>query len=368
MPERPADILLDTPLKNFDRKGVRRLLETLPKIELHMHLEGSVSPESLIEIAASHNIELPADTVDELRPSVQVHSDDVTLVDFLEKFKVIGKIFKSYEVIEDITYNCLLETAADGVIYTELRFSPFYMARAHALDPVKVAEAVIKGMNRATCATGMTTQGIVIVERQEPLTEATAVAALASQFIDRGIIALDLANDECNYPPDPFASVFQSAKATGLKITVHAGEAAGPENIKTAIEDLSADRIGHGVRILQDDEVLKLVLDRRIPLELCFTSNIQTGAIESADSYPLKRLLELNVPITVNTDDPAISGISLTDDFEKLIQAADLSLRDIETLLANSAKAAFIPADNQNQLLGRIKDGIKQAATMLENI
>jgi adenosine deaminase len=369
MAKQASDPIKDISLNTFEHELLRDLLKALPKIELHMHLEGAISPESLIQIAETHEIALPANTVEGLRPFVQVNSDDVTLIDFLEKFKVIGTIFKTPQIVEDITYNCLMETAADGVLYTELRFSPFYMARAHGLDPSVVTEAVLRGMDRASKESGMLTEGIVIVERQEPVSEAQAVAELATQFCGRGVVALDLANDEFNYPPAPFAAVFQNAKAAGLKITVHAGEAAGPENIRIAIEDLHADRIGHGVRLLQDEAVLKLVLERNIPLELCFTSNIQTGAIENASTYPLKQLLALGVTVTVNTDDPAISGISLTDDFLKLTKHLDLTLREVAQLLQNSVATSFASEKVKLEMQTKIDKGIGQmAAALRENL
>lgn len=357
--------LLSTPLKHYPEPLVRQVIETLPKIDLHRHLEGSISPESLIDLAKAHHISLPANTVETLRPYVQVTSEDTSLLDFLEKFKVIGSIFKSEQSIEAITCTCLREAAVDSLIYVELRFSPFYMARMHKLDPEAVIQAVLRGMKTVAEEKGIITSGIIIVERQESLAEAAACATLAQRFIGQGIVALDLANDEFNYPPAPFAPVFQAAKKDGLYITVHAGEAAGPENIKTAIELLHADRIGHGVRIVHDATILSLALEKNIPLELCYTSNLQTGAINQNEPYPLRTLLDQGLPITINTDDPAISGITLSDDYMKLIAVSDLTLGDIRRLLHNACQAAFVSDSVKASLFGKIESGVQNAAKRL---
>lgn len=360
-----TDALLSTPLKHYPETVVRQVIETLPKLDLHRHLEGSISPESLIDLAREHQIPLPASTVEGLRPYVQVTNRDASLLDFLEKFKVIGSIFTSEQSIEDITCTCLREAAADSLIYAELRFSPFYMARMHNLAPERVVQAVLRGMKTVSAETGIITNGTIIVERQESLAEATACAGLAQQFLGQGIVALDLANDEFNYPPAPFAPVFQAAKQNGLYITVHAGEAAGPENIKTAIELLHADRIGHGVRIIHDPDILKLALAKHIPLELCYTSNVQTGAVTRGEPYPLRILLDQGLPITINTDDPAISGITLSDDYMKLIAVSDLTLGDIRKLLLNACQAAFAPDNIKATLFEKIESGIQRAAQKL---
>ena len=337
---RPA-LAADAGLAALPDHDLRALCHSLPKIDLHRHLEGAITPEALIPIARKFRIALPAWDAEALRPFIQVGPEDRSLVDFLKKFHLIGRLFTSPAAVEELTYACIADAARDNVRYLELRFSPVYMASEAGLNPKEVMSAVCRAARQGREDLGIVCPLIVLVERQLPIYHAWQAEHLAEMFQDQGVTALDLANDEAHYPPGPFAPVFQRAKRAGLKITVHAGEAAGPENIHTAVLDLCADRIGHGVRAREDSAVIELLRERRIPLELCFTSNLQTLAVASPEDYPLRFYDQAGVIVTIHTDDPGVCGVQLTDELFKLVRLYDFSLNDLRRFTQNSAKAAF---------------------------
>ncbi|MBM3460498.1 MAG: adenosine deaminase [Armatimonadetes bacterium] len=335
---------------------VEGFLKAMPKVDLHRHLEGAISPEAFLAAADKYGVELPTRNLEELRPFLQVTKDDKTLLDFLKKFDTIGKIFKSKEAIIDITRAVVNDAAKDNVKYLELRFSPIYMAGTYGLPHKDVMDGVVAGMEQGEKDSGINVNLIVIVERQMGEAPARQAELLAEQYQDKGVVALDLANDEFHYPPGPYAQVFQDAKKAGLKVTVHAGEAGGPENVRTSIENLGADRIGHGVRTYQDPAVESLVLDRNIPLEICPTSNIQTGAVETWDQHPMRSFFEKGLPVTINTDDPAVSGIDLSHDYQEAHERWGLSVKDLQQIGINGVRAAFLPESERREMEAKFRD------------
>lgn len=359
-PRYPRDFRPD----NLSNLLLTELIQRLPTIDLHRHLEGAIAPETLVPTAKKYNIPLPSYDVERLRPHIQITDQDRSLIDFLRKFDTIGNIFINPQVIEEITYNTIFDAKRENTIYLELRFSPLYMAAARQLDPAEVTEAVLAGSRRGQRELGVRTNLIMIVERQRSIDDAWQVEALAEKYKSAGVVALDLANDEFNYPPLPFAEVFQAAKRAGLFVTVHAGEAGPAQNVLTAIEMLAADRIGHGVRIYTDPAVLKLVRLYGIPLELCFTSNQQTEAVPPGGFYPLKSFLDQGLKVTLNTDDPEISGITLNSEFFKAVRHFDLSLGELHQLLLNSVEGAFLPQFEKDQLALKILAGFEEIAPL----
>jgi adenosine deaminase len=322
-------------------EAIEAFTQSIPKADLHRHLEGAVTPELLLRVANKYGIQLPASTVEGLRPYIQVGEQDKTLLDFLKKFDTIGLAFKSTDAIREITYQSVADAAKDNVKYLELRFSPMYMASQYHLDLHEVMDAVVAGLGDAKRAFDTKTSLIAIVERQMGPEKGHEVEKLAEEYKDRGVVALDLANDEFHYPPAPYAQVFQDAKQAGLKVTVHAGEAGGASNVADAVLKLGADRIGHGVRTHEDPAVEQLVHDRGITLEMCPTSNIQTGAAADVSKHPMKRFLEEGIPVTINTDDPAVSGITLSSDQARAVEEFGLSLDELKQANENSFDGAF---------------------------
>jgi len=308
---------------------LEEVVARLPKVDLHRHLEGSITPETFLSLAEKHQIALPSHDLETLRPYLQITPTDKTLLDFLKKFDTIGLAFKNKEACRDATEGVIRDAARDNVKYLELRFSPIYMAAQYGLPLEDVMDGVVEGVANASAETGTKVGLIVIVERQMGPEKAKVAEQLAERYKDRGVVALDLANDEFHFPPGPYAEVFQQAKAAGLKVTVHAGEAGGADNVRTAIEALGADRIGHGVRAQEDPQVEQLVRDLRVPLEMNPTSNMQTGAASGWDTYPLQRFYKEGIPVTINTDDPAVSGITLSHEYQTAVEQCGLSVEGL---------------------------------------
>ena len=331
----------------MDPQTLKQFVRDIPKVDLHRHLEGAIEPKTLLSIAKRKGIKLPADTEEGLKPHLQITAKDKTLLDFLSKFETIGKAFTDKEAVEEVTYEAVHDANADNVKYTELRFSPVYMASQYGMSEEDVMSGVLDGVKKAKEDFDTEVKLIMIVERQMGPDHAAHVEKMAEKYMDQGVVALDLANDEYNYPPGPYAKVFQKAKEAGLNITVHAGEAGGADNVKVSVEDLKADRIGHGVRTYQDPEVEAMVKDRGIPLEMCPTSNVQTGATESMENHPFKKYYDEGMKVTINTDDPGVSDITLSDDYYKVMDQFGFTLGDLEKIVMNGVDAAFLPADEK---------------------
>ncbi|MCD4784607.1 MAG: adenosine deaminase [Candidatus Eremiobacteraeota bacterium] len=340
----------------MDDETLHRFLHEIPKVDLHRHLEGDIKPKVFMEIARKHNVKLPADTVEGIKPYIQMtDKDGHSLLKFLKKFDMVKKVFVNKKAISKIAYEYLRNCSEDNIKYVELRFSPFYMASAYNLDKSKdVIEGVIDGVKRGKKDFDIDVRLIFIIERQMGPDKGAVVEDLLEKYRDHDAVALDLANDEAHYPPGPYAGVYQKAKRAGLKATAHAGEAAGPDNVKVSILDLEVDRIGHGVTTYKDKNVEKLVKDRRIPLEMCPTSNLQTGVVKTLADHPLKRYYDEGIIVTINTDDPAISGIDLTHEYFICTKQFGFTIEDIEKLIENSINSAFLSAKDKNKLRKKI--------------
>lgn len=332
-----------------------RLARSISKAELHCHLEGALTPETILDVASRHEISLPTHDLEELRPLVVYNSTDKDLLDFLAKFPVIGNVFVSQEAIDEITYSVVRNAAADNVHYLELRFSPVYMSLTHNVPLENVMEGVLSGVRRAEAHGDITVRLIGIAERQMGVVHAQEVLDLITPFKERGVVAFDLANDEYNYPPDPYADVFQEAKRRGFFITVHAGEARGFESVKVACGELGADRIGHGTRAYESRELVESLKVDRIPLEVCLTSNIQTGTAPSLAEHPFPTYLREGILVTINTDDPGVSGINLSHEFAVAASNYHLSLLDLDTLTRTAIDVAFLE-DGEKLRLHRLRE------------
>lgn len=326
---------------------------SLPKVELHRHLEGSLRLSTIIDIAKKYELTLPG--VD-LRPKVQMGAEEAkTYENFLSKFKTLRLMFRSREIIERITYEAVADAAADNVKYLELRFTPVALARSESFSLAEVVDWVIDSSQQAERAYGVRTRLIASVNRNESVELAEQVAKIAADRIDQGVVGLDLAGDEDNFPGYPFAKVFREAKQAGLQITVHAGEWGGPENVVEAIEVLGAERIGHGIRILEDLNAVELAKDRKTVFEICPTSNFQSGVFKSLEAHKLPELLQRGLIGTINTDDPGISRITLSDEYKVACESLSLSLKQLANCVTNAANAAFLPTEEKQKLVKEIK-------------
>ena len=327
---------------------LRQIMAELPKIDLHRHLEGSIRPATIAEICREHHVELPSDDLSTL---LQIGKPAADLAGFLAPFKIIKFCFADKEAISRITYEVIEDAWLDNVNYLELRFSLEVMAFYHSLSLSDVMDGIVEGVGIAARRFPVAVKLIPSISRDcsaellgMPWPSPEEIAHLAVDYADRGVVGLDLAGKESGYPPELFVEPFKIAREAGLGITVHAGEDAGPESIRGAIEHLGATRIGHGVRIVQDEEVLRLAMDRGVTLEICPTSNVLTHAVESLEDHPVRRLYESGLPITINTDDPVVCGMTLTDEYVLLTEKFGFTLTEIEGLIKIARNAAFFKA------------------------
>lgn len=337
-------------------------LKAMPKIDLHRHLEGSLRLETLIEIGQTFGLNWPVHNVERFRPYVQIIDDPQTHEAFLSKFHVLRHFYRSPAAIDRLAYEAVADAAADNVRYLELRFSPQALARARNFDLADVIDWVIQATDRASREHQIEVGLIVTLVRHDPLEQAAQVTDIACRRAGRGIVGLDLAGDEVKYAAQPFSPLFQQAKASGLGITIHAGEWANARGIREAINDLQADRIGHGVRAVENSEVLRLVCDSQKTLEVCLTSNLQSGVVQHMSQHPLLDLLNWGARVTLNTDDPCVSGLTLTDEYQTAVTMFGLDYPTLRLLILNAAHAAFLPPTERKRLVADFEAMLPSAA------
>jgi len=337
----------------------QQFFQTYPKVDLHRHLEGSLRLKTLVEVARQHGITLPI--APDLASLVQMQPGDAfNSATFLSKFQILRLFYRTEEVIRQVTREAVQDAAADNVQYLELRFTPVALTRVENLALCDVMDWVTDSARQAADEFGITVRLIASVNRHESVALADEVAGLAAECREKGIVGLDLAGNEADFSAAPFAGVFLQAKKCGLFVTVHAGEWGGAANVREALEVLDADRIGHGVQVLRDPAVIELARQRAVPFEVCLTSNAQTGVVPSLADHPLRRMVEAGLNVTLNTDDPSISGITLGDDYRQAVETVGLTSAELARCVLNGANAAFLPEDERTKLV------VKMAAQLAE--
>jgi adenosine deaminase len=328
----------------------REYFRKMPKIELHRHLEGSLRFETLVELA--QNDENIISDLDVFRKTVQIGTNDpLTYENFLSKFQPFRKILKSPDVIPRIVYEAVEDAAKENILYLELRFTPLALCINGKYGPEDVIKWVAESTQEASKKFGIKTRLILSINRHESVEIAERIGKLAVQFQDQGIVAIDLAGDESNFSALPFLPVFAQLKKQGLFITIHAGEWNSAENVLEAIELFNANRIGHGVRVLENTTITELARNCAIPFEICITSNFHSGVVGSLKSHPIKKMLNSDLNITINSDDPGISQTTLSDEFYLLRNHYGFSVQQIFDLSRNAISAAFLTALEKKALL-----------------
>ncbi|ARX07646.1 adenosine deaminase [Proteus mirabilis] len=328
----------------------------LPLTDLHRHLDGNIRPETILDLAQQHNIALPAYELETLRPHVQITKNEPSLVSFLQKLDWGVAVLADLDACRRVAYENVVDVANAGIDYAELRFSPYYMAMKHQLPIEGVVEAIIDGVQSALHTYDVEIRLIGILSRTfgENACQQELNGLLKHQ--DK-ITALDLAGDELGFPGHLFQPHFNRARDTGWKITVHAGEAAGAESIWHAIKELGANRIGHGVKAIEDPRLMDYLAEHQIGIESCLTSNIQTSTIASLAQHPLKKFLEHGIIASLNTDDPAVEGIELKHEYTVAAPAAGLTAAQIRQAQINGLTMAFISQAERDALIKKVSLG-----------
>ncbi|MBC3764398.1 adenosine deaminase [Neptunicella marina] len=321
----------------------------LPLVELHRHLDGNIRPQTIWELAQQHNIALPVHSLDELIPLTQIQTQTADLLAFLARLDYGVSVLADTDACYRVAYENMQDAKNQGLDYVELRFSPFYMARAFKLNLQAVIEAVYAGVKAGEHDTGVKVQLIGILSRtfglQKCQVELDALLACRDK-----IIALDLAGDELGFPATLFESHFKLARDAGWHISVHAGEADGPQSIWDAINLLGAERIGHGVAAIHDQPLMQYMAQHKIAIEACPTSNYHTATVTDTANHPLKIFVEQGMCVTLSTDDPAVSNIDLAHEYNVAKQTIGLSDKQLNQIQLNALDAAFL-SENEKTVL-----------------
>ncbi len=344
--------------KEFSRKDecedpVSIIDPNLPLIDLHRHLDGSIRLETILELAKKFQLDIPANSVEELRPLVQVTDPQPGVMVFIEKFYWMTHVLVDYDACRRVAYENIEDAAKEGLDYVELRFSPWFMAAANALDPAGVVEVICDGIEAGSKDFGLPVKLIGIISRTYG--PEIGMKELGSLLSQRGrIAALDLAGDELNYPARLFERHFQIARENGFEVTTHAGESDRASSIWDAIRLLGAKRIGHGVTAIEDPPLIDFLHDNQIAIECNLTSNVQTSTVTDYQSHPLRQFVEAGLLATINTDDPGISNIDLKYEYEIAAPLAGLSPEQIRLLQRNALKAAFLSEAEREMIVQRL--------------
>jgi adenosine deaminase len=353
------------------RPGLEQI-RNAPKVLLHDHLDGGLRPATVVELADEHGYrDLPTTDPQELAAWFVSAAPRRDLVRYLEGFAHTVGVMQTSEALERVARECVEDLVEDGVVYAEVRFAPeLHTERGLALE--EVLESVLAGFDKAMARSDAAGRPIVVralLSAMRTAARSREIAELAVRYRDVGVAGFDVAGPEAGYPPTDHLDAFHLVQRENFHATLHAGEAFGLPSIWQAIQWCNAERLGHGVRIVDDivvdpdggvslGRLAAYIRDRRIPLEMCPTSNVHTGAVPSLAEHPIGLLRKLRFRVTVNTDNRLMSGISLSSELAGLVETFDWSWRDINWLTINAMKSAFYPFDDRLALIdGIIKPG-----------
>jgi adenosine deaminase len=324
---------------------------SLPLIDLHRHLDGNVRLETILDLGRRHKLPLPADDLEGLRPYVQVTEPQPGVMAFIRKFEWMTGVLVDAAACRRVAYENVEDAVEEELDYVELRFSPWFMAEPHGLEPASVVAGVTAGVAAGVAEFGMPAKLIGILSRTYGPEIAFQELEALLAYRER-LVGLDLAGDEANQPGERFVSHLERARAAGLQITVHAGEAAGPESVWQAVRELGAVRVGHALSAIEDPALLEYLAEYEIGIETSLTSNVQTSSVADYASHPLRRFLDLGLRATINTDDPGISNVDLRHEYEVAAPAAGLTPAHARQAQRNAVAIAFLTDAEREALLG----------------
>jgi adenosine deaminase len=344
------------------------MIRQAPKALLHDHLDGGLRPATVLDIAAQTGYDdLPATNADDLATFFRTAAHSGSLVRYLEPFAHTVAVMQTPEALHRVAYECVEDLAADSCVYAEVRFAPeLHIDRGLSLDDV--VDAVLAGFadgEKAAAAEGRTVTVRCLVTAMRHAARSREIAELAIRFRDKGVVGFDIAGAEAGYPPTRHLDAFEYMRNNNARFTIHAGEAFGLPSIHEAIAFCGADRLGHGVRIVDDisedpdgtfrlGRLASLLRDKRIPLELCPSSNVQTGAVDSIADHPFDRLARLRFRVTVNTDNRLMSDTTMSQEMLRLVEAFGYGWSDLERFTINAMKSAFLPFDERLAIIDEL--------------
>ncbi|MBN1210099.1 MAG: adenosine deaminase [Myxococcaceae bacterium] len=341
------------------------LLHALPKTDLHCHLDGSMRLKTILELAEQQKVKLPADSVEGLAKAIHMGQVCKSLEEYLVAFDVTLSVLQTAEALYRAAYELAVDAAAENVRYLEVRYSPALHLQK-GLKMTTVIDSVLEGLRAAKRETGIKCGVIVCGIRHINPQTSMRLAELSVAYKNRGVIGFDLAGAEASFPAKDHKDAFQLILKNNVNCTAHAGEAFGPESISQAIHYLGAHRIGHGTRLREDGDLLNYVNDHRIPLEVCPSSNVQTGAVPSLAAHPLKFYFDYGLRVTINTDNRLITDTTVTKELWLAHKELGLELEDLTTIIVSGFKSAFLPFREKQDMLRAVNQEIATTLAAFE--
>ncbi len=329
------------------------VFRALPKTDLHVHLDGSLRLETILDLARAEKVELPANDVEGLRAAIGCGNNFGSLVEYLRGFDITLRVMQTEAALERIAFELAEDAHRENVRYMEVRYAPMLHTQ-RGLKLTKVVEAVLDGLRRARETYGIKANVIVCGIRNISAESSYQMAELAVAYKGRGVVGFDLAGAEADFPAKHHRAAFQLVRDNNINCTIHAGEAYGPESIAQAIHVCGAHRIGHGCRLREDGDLLHYLNDHRVPLECCPSSNVQTGAVKDLASHPIKLYFDLGLRVTVNTDNRLITDTSVSKELYLVHSKMGVPFADIKSMILAGFKSSFQPFHEKQAALRRV--------------
>jgi len=337
----------------------RALLHTLPKVELHVHLDGCIRPATMIELAADQGVRLPADSPDDLANAMLVaHAG--SLEEYLERYEVTLAVMQSRDALERIAYEFVIDSAAENTRYVEVRFCP--VLHMPSLTLAQAVESSLAGLEKAQAETGTVARLILCGLRTLNPSVSLDVARAAVDHKEGGVVAFDLAGNEYGHPARDHLAAFEYALGRDLACTCHAGEGDGPDSIREAVHICGAHRVGHGTRLCEDPDLEAELIDRGVPLEVCLTSNRHTRTVMDLSRHPARRYFDLGGAVTLNTDSRLMDSTTMTDEFLIAHEKLGFTRSEIDTLILNAVDGAFLQAPERQALRATVQSELESIA------
>ena len=350
---------MSTPTERSRPRVTRELLKSLPKTDLHCHLDGSLRLSTILDLADRQKVKLPADSEDGLAKAIHKGEICKDLVEYLKAFDITCSVMQTEEALERTAYELAEDAANENVWHLEVRYAPVLHTR-RGLSLARINDAVLHGLRRAQRDFSISTGVILCGIRNMDPRDSYRLAELAVAYKGRGVVAFDLAGGERGNPAKVHSKAFELIRENNMNVTVHAGEAYGPPSIKQALHDCGANRIGHGTRLAEDGDLLAYVTDHRIPLEVCLLSNVQTSVIDDLSRHPLRLYFDLGVRVSLNTDNRLITDTTVTDELWRAHVDLGFTLEELKILLVQGFKSAFLPYREKRTLLRRVNDALAE--------
>jgi len=311
----------------------------IPKAELHLHLDGALRPHTVLELAKEGGVPLPTNDLEKLKDFLEATDRTASLVEYIEYFQLPIAVLQSVPALERATYELCEDLSKDNVRYAEIRYGP-WLHTQQGLSLTDVIRAVLAGWTAGRKAFGVEGGIIATALRDMPPAQNLSLAQVAGRFVSDGVIGFDLAGDEAGHPPILHEDAFRMARSMGLNLTIHAGEAAGPESVRQAIA-MGARRLGHGVRAEEDTDVMATIRELGIQLDMAPTSNAQTKAVRRLEDHPLRRFYESGIKVTISTDSPTVSAVSMSDEFETAVRVLRCSREQVWAMNMQALEGGF---------------------------